>query len=62
MIALALSGSLAAEPLSVKGAIHAVPPEHVPEDRQIPTEWMQPASAIGSSGTFTVRLFKPGSY
>lgn len=65
MIAWALGGLLAAETLSVKRAIQAVPPEHVPEERQIPTEWMQPASAIGSSGTFTVRLFKPfkpGSY
>ena len=60
MITVALVGSLAAETCSVKGASHAVPLEHVPEDSQTPTEWMQPASAIGSSGTFTVQLFKPG--
>jgi hypothetical protein len=62
MIALALVGSLAAETLSGKRANHAAPSEHVPEESQIPTEWMQPASAIGSSGTFTVHLFKPGFY
>jgi hypothetical protein len=58
MIELALSGTLLAETLSVKGAHHGVQP-HVMEERYLSLDWIQATAPISASGTFVQSHGKP---